>query len=65
MSKCNINSKQSEKYIGLLRSSDLIKTQIEAGTLAYKRTEAGREFLKYYNKIVNLLDSNIPTSSHI
>lgn len=60
MSHCNISSKQSGQYLDLLRSNDLIQTQVVAGKRTYKRTEAGREFLKHYNKIELLLDHSIP-----
>jgi predicted transcriptional regulator len=63
MSHCNLSSKQSDQYRDLLRSSDLIQTQMTAGRIMYERTEAGREFIKYFNKIVLLLDPNISTPS--
>jgi len=65
MSHCNMNSKQSGQYFNLLKSSDLIKMQVAAGKVTYQRTEAGREFLKQYNKIVLLLDPSISAPSLI
>jgi len=65
MSRCNMNSEQSGQYLDLLRSSDLIQVQMAAGKLTYQRTEAGREFLKHYNKIVLLLDATISPPSLI
>ncbi|UCH32205.1 MAG: hypothetical protein JSV05_02105 [Candidatus Bathyarchaeota archaeon] len=59
MSHCNMNSKQSGQYLNFLKSSDLIKVQVAAGKITYQRTEAGRAFLKHYNKIVLLLDPSI------
>ena len=59
MSHCNMSSAQSGRYLNLLRSSDLIQIQVAAGKVTYQRTEAGREFLKNYNKIVLLLDPGI------
>jgi predicted transcriptional regulator len=61
MSHCNLSSKQSGQYKSLLRSSDLIQTQMTAGKITYQRTETGREFLKHFNKIVLLLDTNTST----
>jgi len=65
MSHCNVSSKQSGQYLNLLRSSDLIQIQVAAGKVTYQRTEAGREFLKHYNKIVLLLDPSISPPSLI
>jgi predicted transcriptional regulator len=65
MSHCNMNSKQSRQYLDLLRSSDLIQIQGVAGKVTYQRTEAGREFLKHFNKITLLLDSSIYAPSLI
>ncbi len=65
MSHCNISSKQSGQYLNLLRSSDLIQIKVAAGKVTYHRTEAGREFLKHYNKIALLLDPSISPPSPI
>jgi len=65
MSHCNISSKQSGRYLNLLRSSDLIRIDVTARKVTYQRTEAGREFLKHYNEIVTLLDSSISVPSMI
>jgi len=59
MSHCNMNSAQSGRYLDFMRSSDLIQKDVTAGKVTYQRTEAGREFLKHYNKIVLLLDPSI------
>lgn len=58
MSHCNMSSRQSRQYLGFLMSSDLIHMDAVAGK-KYQRTEAGREFLKQYNKMVLLLDPSI------
>ncbi|UCH31579.1 MAG: hypothetical protein JSV05_08840 [Candidatus Bathyarchaeota archaeon] len=63
MSHCNMNSKQSWQYLNLLKSSDLITVQVATGKVMYQRTEAGREFLKHYNKIALLLDPSISPPS--
>jgi len=47
--------------MNLLKASDFIQMQVAAGKVTYRRTEAGREFIKYFNKIVLLLDPNIST----
>jgi len=65
MSHCNMSSRQSGQYLNFLRSSDLIQMQVGAGKVTYQRTEAGREFLKRYNKIVLLLDPSISAPSLI
>jgi len=65
MSHCNMSSKQSGQYLDLLRSSDLIQIQAAAGKVTYQRTDAGREFLKHFNKIVLLLDPSISPPSLI
>jgi len=57
-----MSSKQSRQYFGFLMSSDLIQTDALAGK-KYQRTEAGREFLKQYNKMVVLLDTSISSPS--
>ena len=65
MSHCNMSSRQSGQYLKLLRSNDLIQMKVAAGKLTYQRTEAGREFLKHYNKIELLLDHSIPAPAQI
>ncbi len=65
MSHCNMSSKQSEQYLNLLTSRDLVQKQVAAGKVRYQRTEAGREFLKHYNKIVLLLDPSVSAPSLI
>ena len=65
MSHCNMSTKQSGQYLNFLRSSNLIQMQVAAGKRVYQRTDAGREFLKYFNKIVLLLDPSIPSPSLI
>jgi predicted transcriptional regulator len=65
MSHCNMSSMQSGEYLSLMKSNDLVRIDIVAGKVTYQRTEAGREFLKVYNKIVMLLDSSISASSLI
>jgi len=59
MSHCNISSAQSGRYLDSMRSSNLIQKDATSGKVTYQRTEAGREFMKNYNKIVLLLDSSI------
>jgi predicted transcriptional regulator len=65
MSHCNMNSIQSGEYLSLMKSSDLIRIDTIAGKVTYERTEAGREFLKIYSKLVLLLDPSISTPSMI
>ncbi len=65
MSHCNMNSKQSRRYLNLLSSSDLIQLQGAAGKVTYQRTEAGREFLKHFDKIALLLDPSVSAPSMI
>ena len=56
---CNMSSTQSGQYLNLMRSNDLIRIDGIAGKITYQRTEAGREFLEVYNKMVLLLDPGI------
>jgi predicted transcriptional regulator len=65
MSHCNMSSMQSGEYLSLMKSNDLVRIDTVAGKVTYQRTEAGREFLKIYNKVVMLLDSSISASSLI
>ena len=65
MSHCNMNSMQSGEYLNLMKSSDLIQIDTTAGKVTYQRTDAGREFLKIYNKLVVLLDPSISALSMI
>ena len=65
MSHCNMSSKQAGQYLNFLRSSDLIQMQMAAGKIVYQRTDAGREFLEHFNKIVLLLNPSIPAPSLI
>jgi predicted transcriptional regulator len=63
MSHCNMSSAQSGQYLTFMRSSDLIRMGAIRGMVTYQRTEAGREFLELYNKMVLLLDPNISEPS--
>ena len=65
MSHCNMSSAQSGRYLGFMRSSDLIQKDVTAGKVTYQRTEAGREFMKHYNTIALLLDPGISAPSPI
>ena len=60
MSHCNLSSRQAGQYLSLLRLNDLVQMDTAAGKAKYQRTEAGRQFLKGYGKIVLLLDPSIP-----
>jgi predicted transcriptional regulator len=62
MSHCNMSSMQSGEYLSLMKSNDLVRIDTIAGKMTYQRTEAGREFLKIYNKLVMLLDPGISAS---
>ncbi len=64
MSHCNMNTAQSQGYLNLMKSNDLIiRIDAIAGKITYQRTEAGREFLELYNKMAVLLDSSISAPS--
>jgi predicted transcriptional regulator len=65
MAHCNMSSRQSGQYFGLLKSSDLIQKDTATGKAKYQRTEAGRKFLKTYGKMALLLDPSIPLPSLI
>jgi predicted transcriptional regulator len=58
MSRCNMNTAQSEGYLKLMRSSDLIRRDAIAGKITYQRTESGLQFLDLYNKMALLLDQS-------
>jgi predicted transcriptional regulator len=62
MSHCNMSFMQSGEYLSFMKSNDLIRIGTIAGKVTYQRTEAGREFLKIYNKMVILLDPSISAS---
>jgi predicted transcriptional regulator len=62
MSHCNMNFTQSGQYLNYMKSNGLIQTDAMAGKVTYQRTKAGRDFLDLYNKMVLLLDPNIPAS---
>jgi predicted transcriptional regulator len=63
MSHCNMNTAQSQGYLNLMRSNDLVQIGAIAGRVTYQRTEAGREFLELYNKMAVLLDPSISAPS--
>lgn len=63
MSHCNMSSAQSGQYLTFMRSSELIRMDAIRGMITYQRTEAGREFLELYNKMVLLLDPSISEPS--
>jgi predicted transcriptional regulator len=59
MSHCNMNTAQSGRYLGLMKSNDLIQIDAIAGRVTYQRTDIGREFLELYNQMVLLLDASV------
>jgi predicted transcriptional regulator len=59
MSHCHMSTAQSGRYLDLMRSTDLIQKDVESGKVTYLRTEAGREFLRLFNKMALLLDPSI------
>jgi predicted transcriptional regulator len=62
MSHCNMSTAQSGQYLTLMKSSDLIRIDTVAGRVTYERTNTGREFLELYNKMIVLLDPEIPAA---
>ena len=65
MSHCNMNTAQSGQYLDFLTSSDLIRIDVASRKVTYQRTEAGREFLKLFNRMVLLLDPSISPAALI
>ena len=65
MSHCNLSSTQFRQYLNSMRLSDLVRIDGAARKVTYQRTEAGREFLRLFNKMVLLLDSSISPASII
>jgi predicted transcriptional regulator len=59
MSHCNMSSTQSGQYLNFMRSNDLIRIDAIAEKVTYQRTEADREFLELYGRMVLLLDTGI------
>jgi predicted transcriptional regulator len=57
MSHCNMSFAQSGQYLSIMTLNDLIRTEAIAGKVTYQRTEAGREFLGLYSKMVLLLEA--------
>jgi predicted transcriptional regulator len=64
-SHCNMSTAQSGRYLSFMSSNDLIQMDTVAGRITYQRTEAGREFLGLYDKMVLLLDVSITVPSLI
>jgi len=54
-----MNTAQSDGYLKLMRSSDLVRIDSIAGKVTYQRTECGFQFLELYNKMALLLDPNV------
>lgn len=59
MSHCNMNFTQLGQYLNLMKLNGLIRKDAMTQKVTYQRTEAGREFLELFNKMVLLLDPNI------
>jgi predicted transcriptional regulator len=56
MSKANVGYEQLCYYLPNLIDSKLVKQDIEDGSVIYRTTDTGREFLKSYYNITNLLN---------
>ena len=59
MSRCNMSSAQSGRYLDFMESIDLLRIDRIAGKVTYQKTEVGRDYLELYGKIVLLLDPSI------
>jgi len=59
MSRCNMNTAQSDGYLNVMRTSNFIRIDAIAGKVTYQRTETGLQFLDLYNKMALLLGHNI------
>jgi predicted transcriptional regulator len=56
MSHCNMSSAQSGRYLDFMGSIDLVRTDMIAGKVTYRKTEVGRDYLELYGKMALLLD---------
>jgi predicted transcriptional regulator len=56
MSKANVGYEQLCYYLPNLIDTDLVKQDIDDGSVVYRTTDLGREFLKSYYHITNLLN---------
>ena len=65
MSHCNMSTAQSGQYLNFLTSINLIQIDAASRKVMYQRTQAGREFLKLFNKMVLLLDPSMSPVSLI
>ena len=65
MSYCNMSSHQSGEYLSFMSLNDLIQIDGVPGKVTYQRTQAGRQFLEVYNRMVLLLEPNISAPSLI
>ena len=55
MCRANLGYHQLSYYLPLLINTNLIVQLIENGSLIYRTTDDGREFLEFYYKIVELI----------
>jgi predicted transcriptional regulator len=62
MSHCNMSFMQSGEYLSFMKSNDLIRIGTIVGKVTYQRTDAGREFLELYKKMVLLLNPSTSAS---
>lgn len=66
MLRANLGYEQLCYYLPHLINTGLVTQVIEAGTVIYRTTETGREFLKNYYNIMNLIaDENVYSSKKI
>ena len=55
MYECNLSFNQLKRYLNFLRKRALIRRKIENGSIIYKTTDNGKEFLKKYSSIAQQL----------
>jgi len=61
--KAALSSAQLDKYLQLLFQSELLECVSEKGRILYRTTVRGKEFLEAFDKLVELLKSDLDCES--
>ena len=65
MYKGNLSYEQAHQYLSELMERGLVTREINADGTIYRTTGKGREFLAYYNRLIEFLDEPVPQAMYI
>jgi predicted transcriptional regulator len=56
MCECNVSSRQFTGYVGVLLKANLLLIEIDRGSILYRVSGKGKDFLKAFNGVKTMLE---------